>query len=176
MAIRAKRFISCFRCTITQALRLAYIMTELHQLSAHLESIIYQLNEQQRRQLASKIGQEIRKNQKKRIGKQQNPDGSAYIPRKRLRSRSGKLRGKMFKKLGTAKYLKLSKTPEGVEIGFQDYIGRIARIHQDGLVDSVYTSKGKIRIRYAQRVLLGFTQQDFDLTEEMVFKYIENIL
>lgn len=151
-------------------------MAEIHQLSAHLESIIYKLNPQQRRQLATKIGQEIRKNQKKRIGKQQNPDGSAYVPRKRLRSRSGKLRGKMFKKIGTAKYLKLQKTTDGVEIGFNAFLSRIASVHQYGMVDTVSTTKGNVKVRYEQRTLLGFTQQDIDLTEDTIFNYIENIL
>lgn len=151
-------------------------MTELHQLSAHLERLVHQLSAPQRRQLATKVGQEIRKNQKKRILRQQNPDGSPYVPRKKLRSRSGKLRGKMFKKIGTAKYLKLQKTTDGVEIGFNAFLSRIASVHQYGMVDTVSTTKGNVKVRYEQRTLLGFTQQDIDLTEDTILNYIENIL
>lgn len=151
-------------------------MTDVYQLPEYLNTLLSKLNNQQISKLATTIGQEIRKNQKKRISQQQNPDGSAYVPRKNLRSRSGKIRRKMFNKIKTAKYLKLEKTSQGVEIGFKNaLISRIATVHQYGLVDTV-DKHGRIKVRYAQRTLLGFTEQDIELTEQTILNFIESSL
>ena len=63
-------------------------MAELEALTEHLGSMLNQLSDQERRKLEMHIARKLRASQKSRITKQQNPDGSAYIPRKqRLRDK-----------------------------------------------------------------------------------------
>jgi|GEM_PF-5645917 len=50
----------------------------------------------ERRRLARKLAVEVRRDQQKRIAAQQNPDGSAYAPRKpRAEARNGRIRLKI---------------------------------------------------------------------------------
>ena len=63
-------------------------MAELEALTEHLGSMLNQLSDQERHKLEMQIGRKLRASQKSRITKQQNPDGSAYVPRKfRLRDK-----------------------------------------------------------------------------------------
>lgn len=57
-------------------------MATIEELNTRLNALINNLKPQARRALARNIGQQLRKNQAKRIASQQNPDGSAFEPRK----------------------------------------------------------------------------------------------
>lgn len=151
--------------------------TDLHdfdQLTTELERYLDKLSESERNKLALYLGRKIRKSQSQRITKQQNPDGTAYAPRRKgLRERSGHIRRKMFQKLKTIKHLNVEREANGVSIGFNSRISHIARIHQDGLVDRVYiTEHQAIRVRYAQRTLLGFTDAEIEMTADEVRQHI----
>ncbi|MBD8236969.1 phage virion morphogenesis protein [Pseudomonas fluorescens] len=119
----------------------------------------------ERSKLTRSIGQELRRNQQKRVMAQENPDGSNFAPRKqrKLRGKQGRIRRKlaMFKKMRTATYLKANGDKNGVTVGFTGRVARIARVHQNGLKDRA--EQGAPDLRYAQRKLLGFTNADIDL-------------
>src|SRR5690606_41104512 len=85
----------------------------------------------ERRKLNQTLARELRRRQQRRIAAQQNPDGSAYAPRKPRKNlrRSGGI--KMFAKLRQARHLKLQSDADSIPVGFLGNSARIARIHQE---------------------------------------------
>ncbi|HDV0685633.1 TPA: phage virion morphogenesis protein [Acinetobacter baumannii] len=149
-------------------------MAELEFLSEHLNALLTTLSDAERRKFAMMIARKVRASQSQRITCQQNPDGSSYIPRKNLRNKKGQIKRKMFMKLKTAKFMKIEKVPDGVTIGFDQRVSRFARIHQDGLVDNLKYNGRTFKVRYAQRILLGFTDAEVEIIENDVLKLFDS--
>jgi phage virion morphogenesis protein len=149
-------------------------MAELEFLSEHLNALLATLSDAERRKFAMMIARKVRASQSQRITRQQNPDGSSYIPRKNLRNKKGQIKRKMFMKLKTAKFMKIEKMPDGVTIGFDQRVSRLARIHQDGLVDTLKYNGRTFKVRYAQRILLGFTDAEVEIIENDVLKLFDS--
>ncbi|WP_151821408.1 phage virion morphogenesis protein [Acinetobacter oleivorans] len=149
-------------------------MAELEFLSEHLNALLTTLSDAERRKFAMMIARKVRASQSQRITRQQDPDGSSYIPRKNLRNKKGQIKRKMFMKLKTAKFMKIEKIPDGVTIGFDQRISRLARIHQDGLVDTLKYNGRTFKVRYAQRILLGFTDAEVEIIENDVLKLFDS--
>ena len=143
----------------------------MEEVQAKLNALINNLSPQARRQLARNIGQALRKNQQARIARQENPDGTAFEPRK-PRKEFGKKKGRikrkaMFAKLRTARYFKIQSNANEVSVGFNGSSAMIAKVHQYGLMSSPSKTKD-FKVRYAQRELLGFSQSDLDVIEDLV--------
>ncbi|MDB0155354.1 phage virion morphogenesis protein [Acinetobacter baumannii] len=149
-------------------------MAELEFLSEHLNALLTTLSDAERRKFAMMIARKVRASQSQRITRQQNPDESSYIPRKNLRNKKGQIKRKMFMKLKTAKFMKIEKIPDGVTIGFDQRVSRLARIHQDGLVDNLKYNGRTFKVRYAQRILLGFTDAEVEIIENDVLKLFDS--
>lgn len=150
-------------------------MATVEEIQAKLNALINNLSPQARRQLARNIAQALRKNQQARIARQENPDGTAFEPRK-PRKEFGKKKGRikrkaMFAKLRTAKHLKIKSNANEVSIGFTSSSAAIAKIHQYGLMSSPSKTKD-FKMRYAQRELLGFSQSDLDIIEDLVIEQL----
>ena len=150
-------------------------MATVEEVQAKLTALINNLSSQARRQLARNIGQALRKNQQARIARQENPDGRAFEPRK-PRKEFGKKKGRikrkaMFAKLRTARYFKIQSNANEVSIGFTSSSAAIAKIHQYGLMSSPSKTKD-FKVRYAQRELLGFSQSDLDIIEDLVIEQL----
>ena len=146
-------------------------MATVEEVQAKLTALINNLSPQARRQLARNIGQALRKNQQARIARQENPDGTAFEPRK-PRKEFGKKKGRikrkaMFVKLRTARYVKIQSNANEVSVGFNGSSSMIAKVHQYGLMSSPSKTKD-FKVRYAQRELLGFSQSDLDVIEDLV--------
>lgn len=146
-------------------------MATVEEVQAKLTALINNLSPQARRQLARNIGQALRKNQQARIARQENPDGTAFEPRK-PRKEFGKKKGRikrkaMFAKLRTARYFKIQSNANEVSVGFNGASAMIAKVHQYGLMSSPSKTKD-FKVRYAQRELLGFSQSDLDVIEDLV--------
>ena len=146
-------------------------MATVEEVQAKLNALINNLSPQSRRQLARNIGQALRKNQQARIARQENPDGTAFEPRK-PRKEFGKKKGRikrkaMFAKLRTARYFKIQSNADEVSVGFNGSSAMIAKVHQYGLMSSPSKTKD-FKVRYAQRELLGFSQSDLDVIEDLV--------
>lgn len=148
-------------------------MATVEQIEAKLTALLANINPQQRRNLAKNIGMRLRKSQSERIAKQQNPDGSAYEPRKvqrQAKRAKGRVKRKaMFAKLRTARFLKVRSNSDEIVVGFEGNSAHIANIHQQGLTAKV---KGNIKTKYAQRELLGFTDKDLEMIEELVVEQL----
>ena len=57
-------------------------MANFDELTEYLGTLLAQLSEAERRTLEMSIARKLRASQRIRITKQQNPDGSQYVPRK----------------------------------------------------------------------------------------------
>jgi phage virion morphogenesis protein len=115
----------------------------------------------EQRKVNRAVAMVLRASQSARIAAQKSPDGAAYParrPGKNLRGKKGRIRGKMFQKLRTARYLRATATAEEAIVGFSGQVARIARVHQEGLMDKP-TPKSRA-VRYAVRTLLGFSEED----------------
>lgn len=150
-------------------------MATVEEVQAKLTALINNLSPQASRQLARNIGQALRKNQQARIARQENPDGTAFEPRK-PRKEFGKKKGRikrkaMFAKLRTARYFKIQSNANDVSVGFNGSSAMIAKVHQYGLMSSPSKTKD-FKVRYAQRELLGFSQSDLDIIEDLVIEQL----
>lgn len=149
-------------------------MNELAPLDAWCNGLIARLEPAARRNLAREVARKLRERQSARIAAQQNPDGSAYAPRKpqtKARLKQGAIRRKMFSKIRTAKYLKMESTPERAVIAFVGQVQRMAQVHQYGLRDRVNKKRGP-EVQYPERKLLGLTSADIDLVGELMLDHL----
>jgi len=145
-------------------------MAELQALNDYLAPLLTKLSDAERRKLEMSIARKVRASQKTRITRQQNPDGSAFVPRKkRLRDKKNKIKNKMFNLIKTSKYMRIERTSEGVAIGFMNRVANIARVHQYGLRDRV--EKGGPTVKYDSRELLGFTPAELEMIESEVLDH-----
>ncbi|RZN91876.1 phage virion morphogenesis protein [Acinetobacter johnsonii] len=145
-------------------------MAELQALNDYLAPLLTKLSDAERRKLEMSIARKVRASQKTRITRQQNPNGSAFVPRKkRLRDKKNKIKNKMFNLIKTSKYMKIERTSEGVAIGFMNRVANIARVHQYGLRDRV--EKGGPTVKYDSRELLGFTPAELEMIESEVLDH-----
>lgn len=152
------------------------------ELERYLAAYLTRLGPAQRKRVAHRIGQELRRANARRIAANVQPDGSSMEPRKRrkrLRDRAGKVRrtAKMFPKIRLAKSMRVRSTPDDVEVGFYNaMIASTARAHQFGLTDFVgRTADGRtVRTRYPVRVLLGFSEEDREVIIDTALKSLES--
>ena len=133
-------------------------------------ALLAKLQPTERRKLNQTLARELRRSQQQRIAAQQNPDGSAYAPRKPRKDlrRGGRI--KMFATLRQAKHLKLQSDADSIAVAFLGNSARIARAHQHGLVDSV--ERGGPQVRYARRELLGFTATELDMIRDRLLQHL----
>ncbi len=135
-------------------------------------ALLVKLGPTERRRLTQTIARDLRRSQQQRIASQRNPDGSAYAPRKprKLRSKAGRIRRKMFTKLRTARHLKLQSTADRIAIGFLSRTARLARIHQYGLRDR--PGRRAAEVQYSQREVLGFSTAELEYIREQLLAHL----
>ncbi|MDE3738591.1 phage virion morphogenesis protein [Pseudomonas resinovorans] len=135
-------------------------------------ALLVKLGPTERRRLTQTIARDLRRSQQQRIAGQRNPDGSAYAPRKprKLRSKTGRIRRKMFTKLRTARHLKLQSTADRIAIGFLGRTARLARIHQYGLRDR--PGRRAAEVQYSQRELLGFSEAELEHIRDQLLAHL----
>lgn len=145
---------------------------DLTQLETWAAPLLAKLQPQARSKVARSIARALRQSQAQRIAQQQNPDGSAYAPRKpRLREKKGRIRRKaMFGKLRTSKYMRVKYNPNSAGVEFAARVQRIARVHQEGGSDRV--SKHGPRVQYPQRQLLGFSREDVQMIQNLLVEHL----
>lgn len=147
----------------------------IEQVKFAFTDLLKNISKPRRRLLYQQIGQELARNQRRRIKAQQNPDGSPFEPRKKRKQfsrKKGRIKNQlMFKKIVSPSHLKLRYEQEGISLGFYGGDAAIANVHQYGLYSS--PSKYKyFKVKYAQRELLGFSEEDIEMIERFVIKAI----
>ena len=143
-------------------------------LTPAVRRILGTLTDTERRRLARRIAAGLQAANAARIAAQQNPDGSAFEPRKpqpaRYPAAQGKVRQALFARLRDKRHLTLrAATPGLAEVGFSPRDERIARIHHYGLPDAV---SPRLTIRYPIRQLLAITPADRDTIAETVMAHL----
>jgi phage virion morphogenesis protein len=131
-------------------------LDKLEPFIAELDALLANMAPQARRTLTRELGRQLRQSQLSRIRNQRNPDGSSYTPRKP--QTFGGRQGRLFKKLATSRFLKLRTTDTDLTLTFTGNADRIARVSQFGLRDQV--NRRGLRVQYAQRQLLGLTDDE----------------
>ena len=134
-------------------------------------ALIKNVSPGERRMLLRAMPVDVRKDQAARIAGQEQPDGSAFEPRKvpetKARGCKGTVRrAAMFRKLRLAKHLRAGTTAGEAWVGFSDRVVRIASVDQEGLSDT--PTRGGKKVRYARRVLLGLTNADQNRIIDMI--------
>lgn len=154
-------------------------MDDLAQLETWCAPLLANLAPTQRRQLARKIGQALRRSQHQRITANKAPDGGSFLPRKRkenatpIRAKKGRVKRKkdlMFQRISRTAYFKVEASPSAVSVGFFGRVARIARVHQEGRTDRI-NREGRTA-RYPVRELLGFTQADTRLVRDLLMQHL----
>lgn len=149
-------------------------MTEaIQQVKTAFDHLLNNVSKPRRRLMYQQIGRELARSQRRRIKAQQNPDGSAYEPRKTPKKKvKGKIKsGKMFEKITQARFMRLRQENEGVSLGYEGGNAVVARIHQEGLVGRV-RKDWNLKVKYASRELLGFTDDDVQMIEDYVVRAV----
>ncbi|CCV45947.1 TPA: phage virion morphogenesis protein [Yersinia enterocolitica] len=147
-------------------------MNELKPFDDALAGLIANLTPKARKALAVTIAKRLRASQQQRIKRQQAPDGTPYAARKSqpLRKPKGRIKQEMFAKLRTARYMKANSNPNEAVVEFAGRVERMAAVHHFGLKDrpSIHSQE----VKYEERPLLGFSQQDISITEVEVLEFI----
>ena len=149
------------------------VSDELTALEDWAGALLAKLQPAERRKLNQSVARELRRSQQQRIAAQQNPDGSAYTPRKprqNLRGKQGRIKRQMFSKLRQAKHLKLRSTADSITLGFMQRTARLARVHQYGLRDR--PGRNAPDVQYPERQLLGFTDADLDQIRDSLLQHL----
>ena len=143
-------------------------MSELQLVNDRLEALINSLSAPARKEMARSIGRRLRASQQQNIKRQQAPDGTPFKTRKAqpVRSKKGRIKREMFKKLRTAKYMKTQASPNEAVIEFAGNVQRMARVHHYGLRDRP-SRKGK-EVQNDSRPLLGISERDLEMLEETI--------
>ncbi|HDL6963280.1 TPA: phage virion morphogenesis protein [Yersinia enterocolitica] len=133
-----------------------------------LAGLIASLTPKARKALAVTIAKRLRASQQQRIKRQQAPDGTPYAARKSqpLRKPKGRIKQEMFAKLRTARYMKANSSPDEAVVEFAGRVERMVAVHHFGLRDrpNVHSKD----VQYDERPLLGFSQQDITIIEEII--------
>lgn len=136
-----------------------------------LDALVTQLTPQQRRKLLRDVATKLRQQQQQNIRQQQNPDGSAFEPRKTpLRAKSGRIKKQMFTRLRTTRYLKTKVSDDAAAVEFDPKARRIARVHHYGLRDRV--SKKGPEFTYPARQLLGISDASDELVMNLIIEHL----
>ena len=149
---------------------------DLQALEAWAGALLTKLQPAQRRAINHQVAIDLRRSQTQRIKAQQGPDGAAYPPRKKrkeLKGKTGRIKRQtaaMFNNIRTAKYLKMHADPDQLNIKFLTKVARIARVHHEGLTDSV--TKNGPKYSYPSRPLLGFSKTDRTLIRESLLRHL----
>lgn len=144
---------------------------DLQALEDWIGPLLEKLTPAERRHLARTIARDLRKSQRERIKSQQNPDGSQFEARSELRSQSSGIRRRaMFRKLPTARYMKMRTGPGAASVAFMGRVARIAKVHQHGLRDRV--ERGGPMHNYPRRELLGFTRADRERIRDQLIDHL----
>lgn len=145
----------------------------IEQVKTAFDSLLDNVSKPRRRLMYQQIGRELARSQRRRIKAQQNPDGTAYEPRKKPKKKvKSKVKaGKMFDKISQPKFMRLRYENEGVSLGYEGGNAVIARIHQEGLIGRV-RQDWHLKVKYASRELLGFTEADKQMIEDYVVRAI----
>ncbi|MGD8204962.1 phage virion morphogenesis protein [Pantoea sp. FN0305] len=145
-------------------------MNGLDTFDDRLAALIANLSPAARKEMARTIAKRLRAGQQQNIKRQQAPDGTPFTPRKTqpARSKKGRVKREMFKKLRTAKYMKAKAGAVNAVVEFTGNVQRMARVHHYGLRDR--PARGSKEVQYEARPLLGLNKHDVEYVQSEIIK------
>ena len=132
-------------------------------LNATLDRMMDALSPAGKRRLLYAIARRAAAENRKRIGANLTPDGAPMIERKKRKG----VRARMFAKLKTTRWLKVKTWPDEARIFFTGGAAGLAREHHYGLRARL-TRKTQKRVPMPARPLLGITENDRSMIEDMI--------
>jgi len=145
-------------------------MSELKPFDDRLAALIASLSPASRHKMATEIAKQLRASQQQRIKRQQAPNGTPYASRRQpVRGKKGRVKRAMFAKLRTNRYMKAKGSNDDSVVEFVGRVQRMARVHQDGLKDR--PTRYSKEVRYDVRELLGFSEADRQIVEDVVISH-----
>ena len=147
-------------------------MNEFRAFEDKLAGLIASLSPAARRRMTAEIAKQLRVSQQQRIKRQQAPDGTPYVARKRqpVKGKKGRVKREMFTKLRTNRYMKAKGSNEAAVVEFAGRVQRMAQVHQEGLGDR--PNRHSKDVQYPQRQLLGFNRGEEQFIEKILIKHI----
>lgn len=146
-------------------------MADLHEVEEWLGALLSQLEPAARTKMLREVARDVRRIQQNNIMLQRSPEGTAWEPRRvTARTKSGRIRRKMFAKLKTAKYLKAQANADMAEIAFVPAVQKLVRVHHYGLRDRV-NRRGN-EVKYAERPLLGVNDDVANLVRVTLLRWL----
>lgn len=91
------------------------------------------------------------------------------IKKNKIKTRSKSKQARMFKKLGSSRYMLAKATDTGADVFFAPPVQRIAAVHHYGLKDKI---RPGIEVQYPARQLLGFTPADMQHIEYQIITWL----
>lgn len=149
-------------------------MNEFKPFEDKLAGLIASLSPAARRRMTAEIAKQLRASQQQRIKRQQAPDGTPYVARKRqpVKGKKGRVKRVMFTKLRTNRYMKAKGSNDAAVVEFTGRVQRMARVHQEGLKDKPgYKSAF---VEYPVRQLLGFSGVDIDFVATAIINHLSD--
>lgn len=137
---------------------------ELEALPEWVDALAQRIEPKQRRKVARKIAQQLRKSNRARTKDQRDADGDRFIrPLKRSNN-------PMFREITALRYFKAKGTDSKAIIGYAGSAAHIAEIHQEGRRSEV--RPGSKKVPYPERTLVGINTTD----EQMVLSLLQALL
>lgn len=126
------------------------------------------LSPNERKKLTRKLAMVQRRNAISRIKKNIDPDGNKFEKRKPQKYNVKK--GKMMKKIGQARRMKIRATPNFATVTYKNGLDAyIAGVHQEG--EEVKVNK-HTKVKYPKRALYGFAKDDDKVLAKEVQKHL----
>jgi phage virion morphogenesis protein len=149
---------------------------DFQELEKTLMALSLGLSDSERKKMAIKAAQALRKSNANRIRKNIDPEGNPFPKRiNKLKTKSGKRRRgvRMFQKLRELRHLRFKADQDGLEIGFTGGTAIIARIHHEGQTAYVNKPKSDRKVQYKVRRLLGVNSADEEALMDKVLELLK---
>jgi phage virion morphogenesis protein len=137
-----------------------------------IDRMIQALSAKRRKMLLTRITRRIAAENREHIAANVTPDGTPFAPRKR-KGKAGHI--KMFRKLKTAKWLKAKTYADEGVVFFYGGAAEMARQHHYGLRARLSRTLKK-RVQMPARPLLGISENDKSLIEDMILEAFSEAL
>jgi phage virion morphogenesis protein len=141
----------------------------LEALASYLVDLTDRLKPGERAKLGRRIATELQKANAARIAANVDPEGAAFVPRKKHRQLRGRAKsglrarrkqGKMFLRARSTANLRAKANASEARVGFVGAMVRIMGVHQEGLEDHVTRDPSSPIAKYPMRRVLGFGPDD----------------
>ncbi len=139
--------------------------TNIDQVTTWAKAYIERLSPNNRKRLAKRLAEQLRRTNQKRIQNQTSPDGYRWPERQKYQGKTD--RRKMFVKMKHRKHLRIRERADGFALGFFGRLGKIAETHHYGQKQRL---RSGIIASYPSRELIGITDTDKEILYQVLIQ------